>query len=101
MREYCDQWIRKRLETYRPSSGRPHQTNIRQDLHVICHTHLAPTSSLYIIQTYVVPSLKIVRIIAKRVAEEPLASRCPLCLLPMSHDVDEMGSQLNGTGCLQ
>lgn len=87
VRRCWDQWIRERSHTRRPGSGRPRQTNSREDRHIIRHARVAPTSSLSTIQTQVAPSLQApvsVRTVARRLSEGHLVSRRPLRVLPMT-----------------
>ncbi|GFX39573.1 HTH_Tnp_Tc3_2 domain-containing protein [Trichonephila clavipes] len=93
--------------TRKPGSGRPRQTNRRENLHIVRNARLQPTASSAAIQAKAAPSLGAPvssRTIRRRLAEGHLGSRGPLrVLLPIDVSVwsgaahEETGLQRNGS----
>ncbi|GFW82499.1 transposable element Tcb2 transposase [Trichonephila clavipes] len=57
VRRCLDQWIRDMSITRRPGSGRPQQTSLREDRHIVRNACLQTTASSAAIETHVAPSL--------------------------------------------
>ncbi|GFY17085.1 transposable element Tcb2 transposase [Trichonephila clavipes] len=53
-----DQRTKETSFTRRSGSGRPQQTCLREDRHIIRHARVEPTASLAAVQTYAAPSLR-------------------------------------------
>ncbi|GFV58275.1 transposable element Tcb2 transposase [Trichonephila clavipes] len=71
----------------RLGSGRPQQTNHREDRHIVRNSRVQPTASSAAIQAQVAPSLGAPvssRTIRRRLAEGNLRSRCPFHVLPLT-----------------
>ncbi|GFS73698.1 hypothetical protein TNCV_1457681 [Trichonephila clavipes] len=68
-------------------SGRHRQTICREDRHIIRHTSIASTISLFAIHTQAAPSLWTsvsVRTIGGRLTERQLVLQCPMRVLPFT-----------------
>ncbi|GFV83105.1 transposable element Tcb2 transposase [Trichonephila clavipes] len=81
------QWIREMSLTRRPVSGRPRQTSLREDHHVVKNATLQPSASSAAIQAQVDPSLGTPvssRTIRRRLAEGHFGSLRPLRVHPLT-----------------
>ncbi|GFS91328.1 HTH_Tnp_Tc3_2 domain-containing protein [Trichonephila clavipes] len=96
--------------TRRPGTGRPRQTNHREDRHIVRNAHVQPTASSSVIQAQEVPSLGAPlysRTIRRRLGEGHLGSRRPLRVLPLKSPInasvwsgathEDTGLQRNGS----
>ncbi|GFS81281.1 HTH_Tnp_Tc3_2 domain-containing protein [Trichonephila clavipes] len=72
------------LFTPRPDSGRPRQTNRREDRYIERNARVHPTASSAAIQAQEASSLGAPVSFRKRLAEGHLGSRRPLCVLPLT-----------------
>ncbi|GFY13163.1 hypothetical protein TNCV_364101 [Trichonephila clavipes] len=81
-----DQWTREKFVTQRPISGRPRQTNSRENCYIKRRARIMPTIALSTIHTQATPSLRAsesVSSIARRMAEELLLLQCSIRVLPL------------------
>ncbi|GFX33579.1 transposable element Tcb2 transposase [Trichonephila clavipes] len=57
VRRCWEQWIQEMSFTRRPGSGRPRQTSLLEDRHIVRNARVQPTASSAAIQAQVAPSL--------------------------------------------
>ncbi|GFW36649.1 transposable element Tcb2 transposase [Trichonephila clavipes] len=88
LRRCWDQWIREMSFTRRPGSGRPRQTGLTENRHIVRNARVQSTVSSAAVQAQVAPSIEAQmssRTIRRCLAEGHLGSRRPLRVLLLTH----------------
>ncbi|GFY06567.1 transposable element Tcb2 transposase [Trichonephila clavipes] len=90
--------------TQRPGSGRPRQTSLREDHHILRKARVQPTVSSAAIQAQVAPSVGTrvsSQTIRRRLAEGHLGSRHPLCMLPLTPNHRRLCLECSDDDCVR